>query len=54
MTGGRIVTWKDVSCRLNVAQEWHNDGADEDAWAVIDSLREEIDRDLRDERRAAA
>jgi hypothetical protein len=51
---GRRVTYQDVSYRLNVAQEWHHDGADEDAWAVINSLREEVDRDLRDEARAAA
>jgi hypothetical protein len=50
---GHRLTLRDVSYRLNVAQVWHNDGADEDAWAVINSLREEVDRDLRDERRAA-
>ena len=51
---GRRVTYRDVTYRLNVAQEWHAYGADDDAWDVINSLREEIDRDLRDEARAAA
>ena len=53
MAGGRLVTWEDVSYRLNAALEWHQDGADEDAWDVINDLREELDRDLRDEPRAA-
>ena len=50
---GRRVTLRDVSYRLNLALEWHQDGADEDAWDVVNALREEIDRDLRDEQRAA-
>ena len=50
----RRVSWWDVSTRLNVALEWHQDGADEDAWAVILGLLDEIDRDLRDERRSVA
>jgi hypothetical protein len=53
MTGRRF-TLQDVTYRLNVALEWHQDGADEDAWAVVDALREEVDRDLREERSVAA
>jgi hypothetical protein len=51
---GRLVSWCDARYRLNVAFEWHQDGADEDAWGVILGLLDEIDRDLRDERRAVA
>jgi hypothetical protein len=54
MAGGQLVTWKDVSARLNVALEWRQDGAEDDAWDVVNSLREEVDRVLRDEARAAA
>jgi hypothetical protein len=51
--GGRRITLQDITQRLNVALEWHDDGADDDAWEVVNDLREEIDGDLRDERRAA-
>ena len=48
------VTPQDVSYRLNVALEWHRDGADDVAWDVVNALREEVDCDLRDEATAAA
>ena len=52
---GRLVSWLvNASYRLNVALEWHQDGADEDAWLVIVGLLDEVDRDLRDERRSVA
>jgi hypothetical protein len=40
--------------RLNLILEWIGDGAAEDATSVLVDLLDEVDRDLRDERRAAA
>jgi hypothetical protein len=49
-TSRRSITLADASYRLNLALEWHQDGADEDAWDVVNALREEIDQGIRDTR----
>jgi hypothetical protein len=51
---GQRVTYQDVSYRLNVALEWHQDDDGEGAWAVVNELRESVDHHLCDEARAAA
>ena len=44
----------DLRYRLNLILEWIGDGATEDATGVLVDLLDEVDRDLRDDRRSVA